>query len=197
MNQKLIYLASASPRRQELLQQLGVNFELLRVECDESVVANEVPEEYVKRLAVDKARAGLATPSSDTRKIPVLGADTAVVVDNTILGKPVDQQHAHAMLSLLSNREHRVLSAVALVSAEKEVVAVSESRVRFAPLTDAQIAAYWRTGEPADKAGAYGIQGLGAIFIENLSGSYTGVMGLPLFETAQLLKEFNIHVLAE
>lgn len=197
MNQKLIYLASTSPRRQELLQQLGVDFKLLRVDCDESVAGNELPEAYVQRLALEKARAGLALLSDEVAQTPVLGADTAVVVDSSILGKPVDEQHAHAMLSLLSNREHRVLSAVALVNAEKQAVAISESRVRFMKLTDAQISAYWHTGEPADKAGAYGIQGLGAIFIENLSGSYTGVMGLPLFETARLLKEFNIPVLAE
>lgn len=186
-----IILASASPRRQELLRQIGVQFDQQVAEIDETPGENESAEAYVARLALEKARAVHARLGDD--EVPVLGADTAVVVDDEILGKPRDAAHAATMLRQLAGREHRVLSAVALVG-RHEACRVSESRVRFRPLGDEEISAYWRTGEPAGKAGGYAVQGVGAIFIEQLHGSYSGVMGLPVFETAQLLQEFGIKL---
>ncbi len=186
-----IILASASPRRKELLQQIGVQFDQQVAEIDETPGENESAEAYVVRLALQKARAVHARLGDD--EIPVLGADTAVVVDGDILGKPRDEAHAAAMLRQLAGREHRVLSAVALVG-QREASRTSESRVWFRQLSDEEIAGYWHTGEPTGKAGGYAVQGMGAIFIEQLHGSYSGVMGLPLFETAQLLKEFGIKL---
>jgi len=186
-----IVLASASPRRAELLRQIGVQFQQQVAEIDESLRNNESPDAYVARLALEKARAVSARLGDD--EVPVLGADTAVVVDDDILGKPRDEAHAAEMLRRLAGREHRVLSAVALVG-RREAYRVSESQVHFRSLTDDEIKTYWRTGEPADKAGGYAVQGIGAIFIEQLHGSYSGVMGLPVFETAQLLREFGIQL---
>ncbi len=186
-----IILASASPRRRELLHQIGVQFDQQVAEIDETPRKNEPAEAYVVRLALEKARAVQARLGDD--EVPVLGADTAVVIDEEILGKPRDESHAAAMLRQLAGREHRVLSAIALVG-QRELCRVSESRVHFRALTDNEIAAYWRTGEPAGKAGGYAVQGIGAIFIEQLQGSYSGVMGLPVFETAQLLQEFGIKL---
>ena len=186
-----IVLASASPRRQELLRQIGVQFRQQVVEIDENPLKNESPDAYVTRLALEKARAVHVRLGND--EVPVLGADTAVVVDHEILGKPRDEAHAAGMLRQLAGREHRVLSAVALVG-RREASRVSESRVCIRALTDDEIAAYWRTGEPLGKAGGYAVQGIGAIFIEQLHGSYSGVMGLPVFETAQLLQEFGIRL---
>ncbi len=179
-----LYLASRSPRRRLLLQQIGVRYGVLAIEIDESPLLGESPEDYVLRLALDKARAGQALVAD--RGIPVLGADTVVVLDQQILGKPRDRQSAFTLLRKLSGRTHRVLSAVALVG-EEESATLSISEVSFRNLSDAEIQAYWETGEPADKAGAYGIQGRGALFIRELRGSYSGVMGLPLYETGQLL----------
>jgi septum formation protein len=187
-----LILASASPRRQILLQQAGIVFRKQVAEIDETPLDNEAAEDYVMRLALEKARA--VRQHSDTGGLPVLGADTAVVVDGRLLGKPESLAHAREMLQLLSGREHQVMTAVALVR-EREAVQLSMSRVWFRPLSEKEIDAYWRTGEPQDKAGAYAIQGVGAIFIERLEGSYTGVMGLPLYETGQLLQDFDIHVL--
>ncbi len=191
MNVQLI-LASASPRRQALLKQVGIAFRQQVAEIDETPLDNEVAEDYVVRLALEKARAVLQ--HSVTDGLPVLGADTAVVVDGRPLGKPENLAHARQMLQLLSGREHRVMSAVALVRS-REAVQLSVSRVWFRPLSENEIDAYWRTGEPQDKAGAYAIQGVGAIFIERLEGSYTGVMGLPLYETGRLLQDFGIQIL--
>jgi len=191
MSAQLI-LASASPRRQALLRQVGIAFRQQVAEIDETPLDNEVAEDYVVRLALEKARAVRQHSVDDG--LPVLGADTAVVVDGRPLGKPENLAHARQMLQLLSGREHRVMSAVALVRS-REAVQLSVSRVWFRPLSENEIDAYWRTGEPQDKAGAYAIQGVGAIFIERLEGSYTGVMGLPLYETGQLLQEFGIQVL--
>lgn len=187
-----IVLASASPRRVELLRQIGVQFQQQVAEIDESLRNNESPDAYVARLALEKAREVRARLGDD--EVPVLGADTAVVVDDDILGKPRDEAHAAEMLRRLAGREHRVLSAVALVGRREEAYRVSESQVHFRSLTDDEIKTYWRTGEPADKAGGYAVQGIGAIFIEQLHGSYSGVMGLPVFETAQLLREFGIQL---
>jgi len=191
MNEQLI-LASASPRRQALLQQLGIAFRQQVAAIDETQLDNEVAEDCVVRLALEKARAVRQHSGADP--LPVLGADTTVVVDGRSLGKPEDTQQARQMLQLLSGREHQVMSAVALVR-KREAVRLSVSRVWFRPLGDNEIDAYWRTGEPQDKAGAYAIQGIGALFIEKLEGSYTGVMGLHLYETGRLLQEVGIQVL--
>ena len=187
-----IVLASASPRRQELLAQIGVRFHHHFTEIDERRLDNEAPEEYVRRMALEKARAVRRLRGGET--LPVLGADTAVVIDGQTLGKPDDLAHARSMLARLSGREHEVLSAVALVG-RREAFRLSRSRVWFRDIGAEEIDAYWRSGEPRDKAGAYAIQGLGAVFIERLEGSYSGVMGLPLYETALLLQEFGIQVL--
>lgn len=186
-----IVLASASPHRMELLRQIGVLFDQQVAEIDETPRDNESPCAYVVRLALEKARAVHARLGDD--EVPVLGADTAVVIDEEILGKPRDEAHAADMLRRLAGREHRVLSAVALVG-RHEAYRISESQVLFRALTDDEISAYWRTGEPVGKAGGYAVQGIGAIFIQQLRGSYSGVMGLPVFETAQLLQEFGIKL---
>lgn len=189
-----IYLASASPRRRELLEQIGVHYDLLRVDVPEQRESAESPEEYVLRVALDKARAGQALLAPED-SIPVLGADTEVVVDGDVLGKPRDQDDAIAMLLRLAGREHLVLSAVAVVSGESAQSRLSVNHVRFRALSREEALAYWHTGEPVDKAGGYAIQGRAALFIERLEGSFSGVMGLPLYETAQLLAHFGIEPL--
>ncbi len=189
-----IYLASASPRRQELLTQIGVRFELLKVNVPEVPVADEKPQDFVQRVALEKARAGKQLLASDDSH-PVLGADTTVVVDGCILGKPVNKNDALAMLTSLSGRTHHVITAVAVVAAY-EAVRTNISQVTFDRLSREQINAYWDSGECQDKAGAYAIQGRAAMFIHDLQGSYSGVMGLPLYETAGLLNEFGIKSLS-
>ncbi|MEK7816441.1 MAG: nucleoside triphosphate pyrophosphatase, partial [Pseudomonadota bacterium] len=181
-----IYLASASPRRQELLRQIGLGFEAMPSDLDEVPQPGERPADYVLRVARDKAR-HVAARMQEQASHPVLGADTEVVLDGEILGKPRDRGHGLDMLRRLSGRTHEVLSGVCVVHGEREYTALSVSRVTFRPLTAAEIAAYWDTGEPADKAGAYAIQGRAAAFIERLEGSYSGVMGLPLYELAGIL----------
>lgn len=190
----MIILASASPRRRSLLQQIGVRFRQQIAAVDETPLDNESAQDYVVRLAVAKARA--VRQQSGDHEVPVLGADTAVVVDGRLLGKPADLSHARDMLQLLSGRRHQVLSAVAVVK-DRQAVAVSDSSVWFRALSEKDIEDYWKSGEPRDKAGAYGIQGVGAIFVERLEGSYSGVMGLPLYETARLLQGFGIRVLEQ
>jgi len=184
-----IYLASGSPRRRELLAQLGLSFELLVSDIDEALRPGEPADAYVRRMAHDKSRAALERLPA--RRAPVLGADTVVVADQHILGKPADQIEAAQMLRRLSGRNHDVLTAVAISDDERKVIAVSRTVVTFRSLSDEEIDGYWATGEPCDKAGGYAIQGLGAIFIEAIEGSYSGVMGLPLFETAHLLNGFG------
>lgn len=186
-----LHLASASPRRRELLAQIGVPFVTLIASIDETALPGEPAERYVERLAREKARAGLAA-LSDPADAVVLGADTAVVLDGRILGKPADRAECLATLAALSGREHQVLTAVALASAQRIESRVVVSRVRFRPLRAGEAEAYWATGEPCDKAGSYGIQGLAAVFVSQLEGSYSAVVGLPLCETAQLLGEFGI-----
>ncbi|MCW9024146.1 MAG: Maf family nucleotide pyrophosphatase [Gammaproteobacteria bacterium] len=182
-----IYLASGSPRRQELLDQIGVRYQLIKQDVPEEVQPGETPEMFVTRLALEKARAGMQSLKAQNDK-PVLGADTAVVVDDQILGKPIDREDGLNMLSLLSGRCHKVYSAVALISPSgQEQCRVNCSQVCFRELSMQDREDYWATGECADKAGAYGIQGQAAVFITKLEGSYSGVMGLPLFETAELL----------
>jgi septum formation protein len=189
-----IYLASRSPRRRELLAQIGVRFAAVEADTDETRLPGEQPEDYVLRLALEKARAvRAALPKADQR--PVLGADTAVVVGDRILGKPDGWDEALAMMRLLSGRAHRVLTAVALIGTDGERTDLSETRVTFRTLDEDEVLHYWRTGEPRDKAGGYGIQGYGALFVSGLNGSYSGVMGLPLFETGRLLAQVGIEVI--
>jgi septum formation protein len=185
-----IYLASSSPRRRELLDQIGVRYDVLPVAVDEGQHPGEAPREYVSRLALLKARRAVADPRR-VLDLPVLAADTAVVVDAEVLGKPRDREHALAMLARLSGRAHEVLTAVALVH-RRESLRVNTTRVVFRTIAPPEATAYWATGEPADKAGSYAVQGLGAVFVTHLEGSYSGVMGLPLFEVAQLLHECGI-----
>ena len=186
-----LYLASGSPRRRELLTQIAVPFLTQIAPIDENALPGESPIAYVERLALSKAQAGLAA-LTDTADAVVLGADTAVVLDGRILGKPTDRVDALATLSDLSGRTHEVLTAVALVSRERQVSRVVTSQVTFRALSQAEIEAYWASGEPQDKAGCYGIQGLAAVFVSQLQGSYSAVVGLPLCETAALLAEFAI-----
>ncbi|HEX3602859.1 MAG TPA: nucleoside triphosphate pyrophosphatase [Steroidobacteraceae bacterium] len=186
-----IYLASGSPRRRELLQQIGVAFQVVGIELDETALADETPLAYVSRLAVAKAAAGWLQ-SRGSRDAPVLAADTAVVLDGRILGKPADMENAISMLLELSGRTHEVLTAVALRTGAGTQLKVSRSMVTFGSIDAAEARDYWATGEPRDKAGAYAIQGYAAVFIADLEGSYSGVMGLPLFETAELLEAAGI-----
>jgi septum formation protein len=188
VSEAALYLASRSPRRRQLLDQLGLSHVVLEVEVDESWDGREPPAEHVRRLALAKARIGRALLPAG-RPAVVLAADTAVVIDGTILGKAEDLAAACRMLALLSGRPHRVYTGVAVIDGEGgEHWAVSETVVYFRTLAAAEIDAYCATGEPLGKAGAYAIQGRAAAFIERIEGSYSGVMGLPLFETAELLK---------
>jgi septum formation protein len=188
----MLYLASRSPRRRELLRQLGIAHVALDVEVPEVRAAGESPEDYVSRVAREKAQAGLAS-LPDAADAIVLGSDTEVVLDGEVFGKPADADHAGAMLRRLSGRRHAVVSAVWAVAATLASHELSISMVRFAVLDEAAIAAYVATGEPFGKAGGYAIQGYGAALVEHLEGSYSGVMGLPLFETARLLRGFGIR----
>jgi septum formation protein len=186
----LVYLASGSPRRHALLAQIGVPHVVCAADIDETTRPGESPADYVRRLAHSKSLAVRALGVA----LPVLAADTIVVIDAQLLGKPADEAEGVAMLERLSGRTHRVLTAVAIAPAHAAPgVRLSESTVRFRALTRAECLAYWRTGEGRDKAGGYAIQGRGAVFIEHLSGSYSGVMGLPLFETAELLREAGVR----
>ncbi|MCE3285123.1 MAG: hypothetical protein K0R70_1379 [Steroidobacteraceae bacterium] len=182
----MIYLASASPRRSALLQQIDVPHEVRPVDIDETPRPDEAPARYALRLAQEKARALRATLPAGDRK-PVLAADTTVALGDQILGKPADCDDAARILRRLSGRDHEVHTAVALLHERGSAARVSTSTVSFRELSDAEIDWYWRTGEPADKAGAYAVQGHGAIFVRHLAGSYSGVMGLPLYETWELL----------
>ena len=188
-----IYLASLSPRRSELLNQVGVTHEVVNVAVDEERLRGEAAEDYVLRLALAKARAGRQLRPAGENS-PVLAADTAVVLDDRIMGKPCNRRDALRMMELLSGRSHRVCTGVALLD-EREHSRLSISEVRFRRIRLAEAQAYWDSGEPADKAGGYAIQGLGAVFVAELKGSFSGVMGLPLFETAELLQESGIKVL--
>ena len=186
-----LYLASGSPRRRELLTQIGVPFTVVSAAIDETPLTNESAVSYVERLARGKATAGFAA-LENTSDACVLGADTAVIIDGKILGKPVDQADALAMLMALAGREHEVLTAIALTDGQRcEIVCVS-SRVRFRGISVEEATTYWQRGEPQDKAGGYAIQGLGSVFVAGLNGSYSAVVGLPVCETAQLLGQFGI-----
>ena len=191
MSLDFVYLASGSPRRRELLQQIGVSFRVVGTAVDEAVRLAETAPAYVLRLAAAKADAGWER-SRDATDVPVLAADTAVVLDGKILGKPADRQDGEGMLRQLSGRTHEVLTAVALRTANGLQSRISRSEVTFRSIAADEAQAYWETGEPSDKAGAYAIQGRAAIFIADLRGSYSGVMGLPLFETAELLRKAGV-----
>lgn len=186
----MLHLASRSPRRSELLARLGVAFGVLDLDVPEQRQPGEAAEEYVRRVAREKAGAGLLKVVAVPGAL-VLGADTEVVLDDEVFGKPRDEADAAAMLRRLSGRTHRVISAVSLVSQSREAQAVSVSEVTFADLDDDAIARYVATGEPRGKAGAYAIQGGAEVFTTRLSGSHSGVMGLPLHETAGLLRQFG------
>lgn len=198
--QSRIYLASQSPRRRELLKQIGIHFEPLllradtrrRVDVDEAPQPGESPEDYVLRLSLAKAQFGYeALNFRHLQPLPVLAADTTVTLDGKIFGKPDNAEHAAAMLRELSGREHQVMTAVAVAMGDRVEALISTSTVKFAQLDEASIKRYLQSYEYADKAGGYAIQGQAGAFIEYLAGSYSGVMGLPLFETVQLLKRFD------
>ena len=186
-----LILASTSPRRAELLRQIGMRFEQTAIDVDESPRPGEVAAEMALRLANAKARAGLSASTGD---VTVLAADTLVSIDGEALGKPRDREDGLAMLRQLSGRRHEVYTAVAMAWNGGVKAFLSVSHVDFRPLADEEILAYWDTGEPADKAGGYAIQGHAAAFITRLEGSFSGVMGLPLFETAELLKQAGLSI---
>jgi septum formation protein len=190
MNSSLLVLASESPRRQQLLTQLGAVYSVCGQNIKETLEKNESLEDFVVRLACEKAAAGFDQQSD--KSTVVLGADTIVVCGDSALGKPSSREDALRMLLVLSGKSHRVLSAVSLMTATKEKHILSNTLVEFRDIDEQEAERYWATGEQADKAGGYAIQGLGAIFVKSITGSYSGVMGLPLFETAALLKEFGI-----
>ena len=197
-----IYLASRSPRRRELLRQIGIGFEVLPAhahlphdaDVDETPLANEAPVAYVTRIALAKAAMGWRrVVMHNLPARPVLAADTTVVLDGTIIGKPEHAEHARQLLRRLSGKTHQVLTAIAAVCENRSETALSTSAVEFRELGDDEIRRYVASGEPLDKAGAYAIQGRAAVFVRAISGSYSGVMGLPLYETAELLRRFEIE----
>lgn len=191
-----IYLASRSPRRAELLQQIGIRHKVIPSDVDETQLEDEMAADYVLRLAKTKAGVGLdSIARQGLPAYPVLAADTTVSVDGRVLGKPVDDEEARVMLTQMSGRWHEVLTGVAVATEQGIHVLLSTTRVEMAVLAANEIDAYIRSGEPRDKAGAYGIQGMAGTFIKRIEGSYSGVMGLPIFETAQLLKNAGVRVL--
>lgn len=183
-----LYLASGSPRRRELLEQLGLRFERLSTQVEEQKRPDEQAEAYVRRLACEKARAGVAVAEQD---LPVLGADTIVVLNDAVLEKPADEAAAAEMLAKLSGQTHRVMTAMALADAKQLLDCLVVTEVTFRTLSADDISAYIASGEPMDKAGAYGIQGLGGNFVRKINGSYHAVVGLPLVETAELFSQFQ------
>ena len=199
-----IYLASQSPRRRELLKQIGISFDPLlfradphrSIDVDETPLANETPEAYVRRVCAAKVRMGWQVLTlRSLPDCPILAADTTVTLDGKILGKPFDREEAASMLRQLSGRSHQVLTAVAMAFGDRVEVSLSSTTVTFAELGEERIHHYVMTGEPHDKAGAYAIQGHAASFVQSISGSYSGVVGLPLYETTELLKSFGYPVL--
>lgn len=189
LRQPVVCLASVSPRRRELLTQIGVPHKVVGAHIDETAHPGEMPRDYVMRMARAKALAVRDRGES----LPVLAADTTVVLDDVIYGKPRDRAEGVAMLERFSNRTHEVMTAVAIADARGVALRLNVSSVRFRKLTPEECGAYWETGEPHDKAGGYAVQGAAAVFIEALSGSYSGVMGLPLFETAELLRSAGVE----
>jgi len=194
--QRPLLLASASPRRAELLRALGIDFGICNADVDETPLHSEDPVDYAARLALSKAVAGHALWADKKNSVaadtPALGADTIVTVDGELLGKPADEAAAFAIWQKLAGRVHEVITAVAVVDAKRHKVIAVTTRVWFAAMSIADMQAYWRSGEPCDKAGAYGIQGLGGAFVERIEGSYSAVVGLPVQETWRLLREFGV-----
>ncbi len=190
---KRLYLASQSPRRAQLLQQIAIDFEPLSVSVDETPIAAEVAADYVQRLAAAKAQAGWQYVTEQALPVlPVLGADTCVVLGQQIMGKPTDQAHGLAMLKALSGRTHQVMSAVCLCNEQNALVALNTTEVSFRQISEQELTAYWHSGEPLGKAGAYAIQGRAAVFVEHIKGSYSSVVGLPLLETSRLLSQLEL-----
>ncbi|MBF0264045.1 MAG: septum formation inhibitor Maf [Gammaproteobacteria bacterium] len=185
-----LYLASASPRRAQLLEQLGIKYEIFPQDIDESINDGEDVTSFVSRLAREKAEQGKQNIKRDS-DYPVLGADTIVTFDNHILGKPENTEQAINMLKLLSGQTHQVITAIQLCNKKHSYSAINKSEVVFRKITEQEINGYCQTGEPLDKAGSYAIQGLAAKFIANINGSYSGIMGLPLYETSQLIERFK------
>ncbi|WP_260261510.1 Maf family protein [Vibrio intestinalis] len=183
---KPLVLASGSPRRKELLEQLGYQFSIVRLDVEEQKQPHETPSAYVARLSQDKAMAGVELAPQSI----VVGSDTIVVCDDCVLEKPQDLAHSKQMLSQLSDRAHQVMTAVTVATEEQQKTVVVTTDVWFKPLSESEIEQYWQTGEPCDKAGSYGIQGIGGRFVTRIEGSYYAVVGLPLFETDQLLRQF-------
>jgi septum formation protein len=182
-----IYLASNSPRRAELLTQIGVSFVRVNANIEECLQEGESAVQYVSRLSIQKAQAGFLNSHQNR---PVLGADTIVVIGDDILEKPRNQEHAREMMLMLSGKTHQVFTAIALVNHNKEKQILVKTSVSFKVLTEQDINDYWKTGEPLDKAGGYGIQGVGGKFVTHINGSYSAVVGLPLYETDELIKNF-------
>ena len=191
MSSLLLILASASPRREKLLRQLGVNFVSEPQNIIEEKRIDESPEKFVKRMAEEKASSAFGKRKEND--IVVVASDTIVVCDKRVLGKPKDKSDGIKMLLTLSNKTHRVLSAVTVANTLRYKSTVSETSVSFREISEIEAEYYWDSGEPEGKAGGYAIQGCGAVFVQSINGSYSGVMGLPLFQTAQLLSEFGIH----
>lgn len=189
-----IILASASPRRRELLQQIGLTALVQAVDIDESRQIDEEVGVFVERLAMEKAQLGFDTIKNE-KALPVLGSDTIVEIDGTVLGKPENRQHATEMLTQLSGKVHEVHTSVAIVTHDKKLIDTSSTHVQFKKLDATEIDSYINSGEADDKAGAYAIQGIAAQFIQNINGSYSGVMGLPLYETVELLKQCGVRPL--
>lgn len=188
-----LVLASQSPRRRELLDQMGLRYGVLPADIDESVKPHESAADYVARLALEKAQASWQKVAA--LDLPCLGADTSVVLGSKILGKPANKAEGIAMLLSLSEQTHQVYTAVACVKADQQAVVTVCTDVTFSQISPQQAEAYWQTGEPQDKAGAYGIQGLAAVFVRRISGSYSAVVGLPVHETANLLAQFAVRAL--
>ena len=191
MSSSLLILASASPRREKILRQLGVNFVSEPQDIIEEKRIDESPEKFVKRMAEEKASSAFGKRKE--KDIVVVASDTSVVCDKRVLGKPKDKSDGIKMLLTLSNKTHRVLSAVTVANTLRYKSTVSETSVSFREISEIEAECYWDSGEPEGKAGGYAIQGCGAVFVQSINGSYSGVMGLPLFQTAQLLSEFGIH----
>lgn len=191
MSTPQLILASKSPRRRELLDQIGIRYQVQAADIDESALSNETPPELVQRLALEKAR---KVWQEGDQSLPVLGSDTLGYLGQNLLVQPRDFEDAKHMLLQMSGRSHDILSAVALISEQGEQLMLSHSRVYFRNITESEIETYWKTGEPCDKAGAYAIQGKGSVFVEHLEGSYSGVMGLPLFEVQFMLKKIGISI---
>lgn len=191
----MIYLASKSPRRAELLRQVGIEFKVHAVDIDETLQTDEPATEYVCRMARDKARVAATQIAAQQNRFAVLAADTTITLDGDIMGKPADRDQCRCILGKLSARQHLVLSAVALATQDSVALRLTQNRVSFRALSTQEIESYCASSEPMDKAGAYAIQGRAALFISHLEGSYSAVMGLPLFETAELLRNADIALL--